>query len=87
MKYRIKYRREAASYLRRLPPEWQARIMEGLDRLAEDPEDQSLDVKRLSGQRAFRLREGKYRVIFERHDDVLLILIVTIGPRGDVYKR
>jgi len=87
MRYRIRYRQEAASYLRRLAPEWRDRIVASIDRLAEDPGDKSLDVKRLSGQRAFRLREGKYRVIFERHDDIILILIVSIGPRGDVYKR
>jgi len=45
-----------------------------------------LDIKKLEGEPCFRLRVGNWRVIFERHDNVKIIAIEKIKPRGDAYK-
>lgn len=46
------------------------------------------DVKRLQGNTDdYRLRVGSYRVVFNKDDDDLIILIIEIGPRGDVYSK
>lgn len=60
--------------------------MQRLDALAADPDDRSLDVDVLKGGQAFRLRVGKYRVLYTRQDDVLIIEVVKVRARGDVYK-
>jgi len=85
--YSVEYRKDAFSYLRRLSPKWRDRIVEAIETLAEDPDASELDVKKLTGRPAHRLRVGKYRVIFERHEEKLLIVVILIRGRGDVYKR
>ncbi len=50
--------------------------------LAEDPRPSG--VKKLSGRDAWRIRVGKYRVIYEVHDDKLIILVISIGQRKDI---
>jgi mRNA interferase RelE/StbE len=46
-----------------------------------------LDVDVLQGKKGYRLRVGQYRVLYTREDDQLIIEVVKIRPRGDVYKR
>ena len=46
------------------------------------------DVKRLQGGNDnFRLRVGDLRIVFSKNDEELTILIIEIGPRGDIYKK
>ena len=54
--------------------------------LGENPDNPTLDVKKLTGQPFYRLRVGQWRVIFDRQDDVKIIAIETLKPRGDAYK-
>jgi mRNA interferase RelE/StbE len=46
-----------------------------------------LDIKPLQGSDFYRLRVGQYRLIYEIKDDELLIFVMTMGNRGDVYKK
>lgn len=57
-----------------------------LQRLAENPDERSFDVKHLQGREGYRLRLGKWRAIFHRDDNALIILVVEAGPRGGIYK-
>jgi len=54
--------------------------------LAKNPDDKNLDIKRLEGEPYYRLRIGKWRIIFDRQDVINIIAIEKIKPRGDVYK-
>lgn len=55
--------------------------------LADEPNSEMLDTKSLKGYKnRFRLRVGKYRIIYEIHDDELIIIIADGGSRGGVYK-
>ena len=86
--YEIRWSRKAASYIKRLGPDSRKRIVTAVERLAADPEDASLDVKPLQGRPGeFRLRVGDYRIIYEPEHAILLISVITISPRGDVYKK
>ena len=85
--YQLKYRRQARNYLARLPLKIKSAIVSNLHQLAGNPDDSSLDIDVLKGKQGFRLRVGQYRVIYTRQDDRLIIEIVKIRPRGDVYKR
>ncbi|HUU39623.1 MAG TPA: type II toxin-antitoxin system RelE/ParE family toxin [Desulfatiglandales bacterium] len=85
--YALKYRQQARNYLARLPLKIKSTIVNALHQLAENPDNPSLDIDVLKGREGFRLRVGQYRVIYTRQDDRLIIEIVKIRPRGDIYKR
>lgn len=85
--FALRYRRTARNYLARLPLKTKTAIVTKLHELAADPDDSSLDVVVLKGRTGFRLRVGLYRILYTRQDDLLVIEVVTIRPRGDIYKR
>ena len=85
--YKWKYRRQARNYLARLPLKIKSVIVNNLNELAANPDSPSLDIDVLKGRKGFRLRVGQYRVIYTRQDDRLIIEVVKIRPRGDIYKR
>jgi len=62
------------------------RITDKINQLGYNPDDPGLDVKKLEGESGWRLRVGRWRVIFDRHELVKIIAIEKIGSRGDVYK-
>ncbi|MFQ5485472.1 MAG: type II toxin-antitoxin system RelE/ParE family toxin [Desulfobacterales bacterium] len=83
----MKYRRQARNYLARLPIKIKSAIVNILHQLAENPSDPAFDIDVLKGKKGFRLRVGQYRVIYTRQDERLIIEIVKVRPRGDIYKR
>ena len=83
--YRLKYRRQARNYLARLPLKIKTSIVNKLHELSENPDSPYLDIDVLKGQQGFRLRVGRYRIIYTRHDDHLIIEVVKIRSRGDIY--
>lgn len=83
--YRIELRPAAARALRKLGPPIRRRIQGAIALLAQDPRPPA--ARRLKGRPAFRVRVGDYRVIYAIHDDVLLVVVVTLGHRRDVYDR
>ena len=85
--YKLKYRRQARNYLARLPLKIKSAIVNNLHELAANPDNPSLDIDDLKGRKGFRLRVGQYRAIYIRQDDQLIIEVVKIRPRGDIYKR
>ena len=85
--YQLKYSRQARNYLARLPHKIKSRIVDKIHEIKEDPDDPNLDVVKLKGESGYRLRVGQYRIIYTRHRDQLIIEVVKIRPRGDIYKR
>ena len=85
--YTLKYRRKARNYLARLPLKITTTIVKKLHELCSNPDSPSLDIDTLKGQEGFRLRVGQYRIIYTREDYNLIIEVVKIRPRGDIYKR
>jgi len=85
--YQLKYRRQARNYLARLPFKIKSRIVDKLHELKENPNNPTLDVDKLKGGSGYRLRVGQYRIIYTRLDDQLIIEVVKIRPRGDIYRR
>jgi mRNA interferase RelE/StbE len=84
--YEVRLKRTAERLLRKLPREVQVRVARRLDALAHDPRPSGCE--KLSGiQNLFRIRVGDYRIVYEIADDVLVVLVITIGHRGDVYRR
>jgi mRNA interferase RelE/StbE len=85
--YKLQYRRQARNYLARLPFKIKSRIVNKLHEIKENPDDPTLDVTKLKGGVGYRLRVGQYRIIYTRHKEQLIIEVVKIRPRGDIYKR
>ena len=85
--HQLKYRRQARNYLARLPFKIKSRIVDKLHELKENPDNPNLDVDKLKGGLGYRLRVGQYRIIYTRLDDQLIIEVVKIRPRGDIYRR
>ena len=71
----------------RLPLKTKTVIVNKLNEIAIDPEDPSHDIDVLKGREGFRLRVGQYRILYVRKDDQLVIEVVKVRPRGDIYKR
>jgi mRNA interferase RelE/StbE len=79
--------RSAVRELADLRPADQRRIAAAIDGLTTDPRPHGSRL--LSGQRAariWRLHVGDYRVLYEIRDDQLLVLIIRIGHRRDIYR-
>jgi mRNA interferase RelE/StbE len=84
--YELKFLGRALDDLKRIDKPHQRIIKEKLLILAENPEALKNNIKRLAADEDFfRLRVGSYRVIFKKEDRRLLILIVRIGHRKEIY--
>ena len=67
-----------------MPDEILNRILARLAALEVNP--RPADVKKLKGRDAWRIRAGDYRVIYEIHDRVLQIIVITVGHRREIYR-
>lgn len=83
--YRIEFRPAAARALRKLDPQAQRRIQGAIALLARDPRPPR--ARAMQGRPGLRVRVGDYRIIYMVHDDVLLVVVVRLGHRRDVYDR
>lgn len=84
--YKLLIKKEAKKTLKNLIRIDRHRITEKIILLGINPNSASLDIKPLAGSNYYRLRVGKWRIIFDRDDDIKIIAIEKIKPRGDAYK-
>ena len=84
-KYEIEITRTAERQLRRLPPEDQQRVLRTILPLADDPFPRG--SRKLSGyDDVFRIHVGRYRVLYSVSEKKLIIIILKIGHRKNVYR-
>ena len=84
-KYRLTFKKSVAKDLRALPTKDIARILKRIRSLADEP--RPLGGEKLSGQERYRVRQGAYRIIYEINDDGLVVIVVKVGHRGDIYRK
>lgn len=85
MIYEVKFTKAARKMFIKLSQELQDRIQTKIDDLAIEPRPNG--VKKLKGEEnSYRIRVGDYRVIYDIFDDVLLVNVVSVGHRSEVYK-
>lgn len=60
------------------------RIVERIRALAQDP--RPIGAQKLSGRERYRLRQGRYRILYTIHDDILTVQVVRIAHRRNVYR-
>lgn len=83
--YRIELRPAAVRALRAIDHKDRDRIRGAIALLGENPRPPG--AKTLQGRPGLRVRVGNYRILYTIHDDVLIVVVVPLGQRGDVYKR
>ena len=82
MTYRIEIAPAAVRQLRKLDPTARRRVQAAIELLADQPRPSGA-TKPVGGDGEWRVRTGDYRIVYEVHDDVLLVLVVAVGHRRD----
>lgn len=82
--YRVEFRPAALRELRKIDRSEQPRMQGAIALLAKDPRPPA--SRPLRGREGYRLRVGDYRILYTIDDGVLLIVVVTVGHRRDVYR-
>ena len=83
---RVQIDRPAQKQLAKLPREVGGRIVREIDALADDPRPPSCEPVKGEAD-TYRIRVGDYRVVYQVRDDVLLVLVIRVGHRRDVYRN
>ena len=84
--YSVEIKRSAAKSLKALPTGARARLRAAISDLADEPRPhghKTLDAKK----KLYRVRVGSYRAVYQVHDNRLVVLIVRVADRKDVYDR
>ena len=85
MQYRIEWKPSAARAFRKLPRQVQDRIRPRVDVLASNPRPDG--VKKLEGdENAWRIRVDEFRVVYEIHDAVLMVIVLRVANRREAYR-
>lgn len=82
--YSIRFKSSVRKDLRKIREEDVHRILKKINELSADP--YAFGSKKLKGKELHRIRVGVYRVIYEIHDDQLIVCVVKVGHRKQVYK-
>lgn len=85
MTYQISITREASKTFRKLPPQVARRLKAAIQDLATDPRPPG-SIQLVGGDGERRIRVGDYRVIYDVMDDELVILVLRLGHRREVYR-
>lgn len=86
MRYKIVYEKRALKELHKMSGKAVGRIIAKIESLALDPYQSG--IRKLTDlHHVYRARVGNYRIIYQINDDKLIILIVAIGDRKDVYDK
>ena len=86
MRYSVEFRPAVLKSMKRLPQKELIRIKKKIDGLAEKLPDPA--TTKMKGNNPFhRVRTGNYRIVYQIIEDRLVILVVKIGHRKDIYKR
>lgn len=83
-KYKIEIKKSAAKEIVNLPQRDLRSVLEKIQSLAENPRQHG--SKKLSGHEKYRVRYGDYRILYLINDNILVVLVVQVGHRKDVYR-
>lgn len=83
--YRIVIRKSAAKEIEKIQKEDRIRIVEKIRSLSSDP--YPTGSKKLSGQEKYRIRQGNYRILYQVINEELVINVVKVGHRRNIYGK
>lgn len=81
----IRYTRQAIKYLMKIQSKQAQAIRVKIQQIANGETD-GMNIKYFATEGVYRLRAGGYRVIYEIIEDELVLVVIKVGARGDVYK-
>lgn len=84
MEYKLEFLPAAARQLRKLSPTVQQQLSDDIEELKKNP--YPVGCKKLAGISGWRIRSGNYRVIYKIQDEILLIVVLNLGHRKDIYR-
>ena len=83
-RYSIEVKKSAVKELSKIPKKDLVQIIKHINALADNPRPQG--SKKLSREEKYRIRYGKYRILYLIKDDVLVIYVIKVAHRKDVYR-
>lgn len=84
-RFRLVFKRSVAKDLRDIPNRDVQRLLRRIEALQDDP--RPTGCEKLSGQARYRIRQGVYRIIYGIEDNALVVTVVKVGHRREVYAR
>lgn len=84
--FSIEFTKDARKALKIMPRNTARLVMEKIEALAADPMAPNNNVKKLTNHPGYRLRVGDWRVVYLVYEHALLIAVIRIAPRGEVYR-
>jgi mRNA interferase RelE/StbE len=82
--YKVTFKKSVLKDLKSVPKSDVIKIISKIDSLAEDP--RRVGAIKLSGNELYRIRQGHYRILYEIKDRELIVQVIKVGHRADVYK-
>ena len=83
-KFDLVFKESVSRDLKEIPKQDVQRILERIDALRDDPHPPG-SVK-LSGKEYYRIRQGNYRVVYEVQDTRLVVIVIKVGHRREIYR-
>ncbi len=84
-RYELRVRPSVAKDLRGIPKADVKRILARMESLRGDP--RAPGCEKLGGAELYRVRQGVYRIVYEIHDEYIVVEVIRVGHRGEVYRR
>jgi mRNA interferase RelE/StbE len=83
-RYKISLTKTAQKQLDKLPNSVAMPIIEAIEKLATNPRPSG--CKKLKGRDGYRIRKGDYRIIYDIYDEELVIDVIALGHRKEIYE-
>ena len=82
--FEILFKESVWKDLRKAPKTYLKKILSRIEKLKDDP--RPIGCEKLSGQELYRVRQGKYRIVYSIQDNELTVWIINVGHRSSVYR-
>ena len=82
--YKVYFKASVEKDFRSIPKKDLKKILLKIESLAGNP--RPLGYEKLTGQERYRLRQGRYRIVYSIQDNILTVWIVKVGQRKDIYR-
>jgi mRNA interferase RelE/StbE len=82
--YEILFKESVLKDLKKIPKNDLEKILSRIEKLGDDP--RSMGCEKLTGEELYRIRQGKYRIVYSIQDNELTVWVIKVGHRNDVYR-